>query len=43
MLNRLVWIPVNHQWGSAKLNISAVKSHAQVSLELRSSGLLCSE
>jgi hypothetical protein len=30
MVNRLVWTPVNHQWRSAKLNISAVKSHAQV-------------
>jgi len=32
MANRLVWIPVDHQWRSVKLNISSVKSHAQVAL-----------
>jgi hypothetical protein len=31
-VNRLVWIPVSRQWGSAKLNISAVKYHAQIAL-----------
>jgi hypothetical protein len=31
-VNRLVSIPVSRQWGSAKLNNSTVKYHAQIAL-----------